>query len=100
MNTSTRKNQGIRARKSNVNSFVDNNYKSRSPKKNFQPMTQYGQYILLSDPTPSKLMVREAKKVLCESIRQTQIKLGLKAKNIRFIVTENYVGWKAEMGAS
>lgn len=75
-------------------------------------MTTFGSYVVLSDPDPTAAVVREAKRLLVESIRKTQETHQKAVKNLRMIVQRNYevedpdtgekavvaiVGWKAEL---
>lgn len=74
------------------------------PPENFFP-PQYGAYVYYPDNLSPK-EIHEAKRLLCHSIRATQLSLRKKAKRIRFLVTPGYfhrgevrtvISWKADM---
>lgn len=50
----------------------------------------YGRFVILTDPEPDETLIREAKKFLCESVRQTQKHFNAKAKNLKFAIAKNY----------
>lgn len=54
------------------------------------PETQYGGYVVMDPPEPSKEMIRQAKKWLIESIRLQAEKLKKRPARLKFILSENY----------
>ncbi len=62
------------------------------------PTKQYGNYVVLNEPNPDKLMILEAKKLLCESIRRAQEQFDRKAKHIKFKICKNYELYDPETG--
>lgn len=62
----------------------------------------YGDFVFVSGPSATKEQLREAKHILCLSVRNTQEQFGKTIKNLHFIYKPNatytdefhtYVGW-------